>query len=105
MPCTIRSDHSRQGSIPGITEELARNFVIVLAYSKPAPAWLKFPTEIIIQVALPVHNNFRPRSLEIEAIVNHTDVQGDLLRVTAAVQRLTFVNRDDTAGNSPTRTR
>jgi hypothetical protein len=104
MPCTIRSNDPQRGSVPAIAKELARDSAIVLVCGKPAPVWLKFPAEIIIRVALPVPSNFRPRCLEIEAIVTHTGVQGDLLRVTAAVHRMTFVDRNDAAGNRPTGT-
>lgn len=102
MPCTIQSGHLQSSVIQGFTKELTRDAAIVLVCNKPAPAWLKSPAEVIIHVALPVSGNFHPRVLEVAAIVTDTRLQGDLLRVTAAVHRMTFVDRKDTAGNNPT---
>jgi hypothetical protein len=104
MRCTIRSNHPQREAIPAITKELARDSVIVLVCGKPAAAWLKSQAEIIIQVALPFHGNFQPRSLEVRAVVTHTSMQRDLLRVTASVHGMTFVDRDDTARSNPTKT-
>jgi Flp pilus assembly pilin Flp len=98
IPCTIRSD-STPKVIQGITKDLSRDSVILLVCGKPALAWPKSQAEIVIHVMLPFRGHFRPRSLEIAAVVAHTSVQGGLLRVTATVRGMTFVDRDDTAGN------
>ena len=100
MHCTICSNHPQRKPIPAITKELARDSAIVLVCGKPAAAWLKSQAEIIILVALPFRGNFQPRSLEVTAVVTHTSMQRDLLRVTATVRGMTFVDRDDTATNN-----
>ena len=104
MRCTIRSNHPQRKAIPALTKELTRDSVIVLVCGKPAAAWLKPRAEVIIQVALPFRGQFQPRSLEVTAVVAHMSVPGDLLRVTATVRGMTFVDRDDTARCNPTKT-
>jgi len=104
MHCTICSNHPQRKAIPAITKELARDSVIVLVCGKPAAAWLKSQAEIVIHVALPFRGYFQPRSLEITAVVTHTCMRRDLLRVTATVRGMTFVDRDDTARDNSTKT-
>jgi hypothetical protein len=101
MPCTIRSSFQQRGTVQGLTKRLTRDSAIVLVCSEPAPAWLQSHAEIIISVALSVHRNFYPRFLEIAATVTETRVQEGLLRVIAAIHRMTFVDRDEAAGNNP----
>jgi hypothetical protein len=103
MACTIRSD-STPKVVQGITKDLSRDSVILLVCGKPAAAWPKSQAEIVIQVPLPFRGHFRPRSLEIAAAVVHTSLQGGLLRVVATVRGMTFVDRDDTTWNNPTKT-
>jgi hypothetical protein len=103
MACTIRSE-SMPKVIHGITKDLSRDSVVLLVCGKPALDWPKSQAEIVIHVALPSRGHCQPRSLEIAAVVAHTSVQEGLLRVVATVRGMTFVDRDDTAWNNPTKT-
>jgi len=104
IPCTIRLSRPECKEIQGTAEELDRDSAIVLVCSTPASAWLEFQGEVMILVALPVSGNFHPRSLEIAAVVTDTGVEGELLRVSVAVRRMMFVDRNDCRGGNLTKT-
>jgi len=94
LPCTIRFYEKGLGYTRGITEELSRESLVVIAHSTALPGWLNKLAHISVGIELPHAHEFRPRVLECAAIVSEVGHFGNGLRISAKISRMSFKDRE-----------
>jgi Flp pilus assembly pilin Flp len=92
LKCSIRLSGSRNRIVRGVTEELAREYLVVVAPSLAAHGWLIDGAAISIAVELPSTGIVEPRILECAAIVCDVRAFSSRVRILAEVHRMS-VNR------------
>lgn len=78
----------------GVTEELSRESLVVMASSRVPSHGLSKGTHIAVAVELPHSREFPPRLLECTAIVSGIHPVGDGLRIAANVTRMSIKDQD-----------
>lgn len=94
LPCSIRFYEKGLGYTRGITEELSRESLVVIAYSAAPKDWLNKLRNISVGIELPHAREFKPRVLECAAIVSDVRPTGNGLRISARVSRMSFRDRE-----------
>ncbi len=94
LPCAIRFYAKGLGYTRGITEELSRESLVVIAFSTVHADWLSKPSEIVVDIELPHWRAFRPRVLECVATVNGLHPVDKGLQVSARVNRMCIKDRE-----------
>jgi pilus assembly protein Flp/PilA len=94
LPCSIRFQAAALGSTRGITEELSRESLVVVAFSPVLEDRLRKSAHISVAIDLPHSGEFRPRLLECAATVSGVRSIDTGLRISAAVNRMSIKVRD-----------
>jgi Flp pilus assembly pilin Flp len=94
LPCTIQLSNSRAETAYGVTEELARESLIVVVPSGLCCNWLREAAELSMAIELPSDGRYEPRALECAATVLRSRSVGAGLRLNAAVHRMSFINSE-----------
>jgi pilus assembly protein Flp/PilA len=94
LPCTIRFYSKGLGYTSGITEELSRESLVVIAFSVVHADWLSKPSEIAVDIELPHWREFHPRILECAATVTGLHPADSGLRISARVNRMCIKDRE-----------
>ena len=92
LACSIRLSGSDNRIVRGVTEELAREYLIVVAPSLTVHDWLCHGSAVSIAVRLPSKGNVEPRVLECAATVCDVRPFSSRVRIRAEVHRMS-VNR------------
>jgi len=92
LACSIRLSGSDNRIVRGVTEELAREYLIVVAPSLTVQGWLSHGAAVSIAVELPSKGTVEPRVLECAATVCDVRASSSRLRILAEVHRMS-VNR------------
>jgi Flp pilus assembly pilin Flp len=80
--------------VRGVTEELTRESIVVVAPSAETLKWLKPATNVFIAVELPFAGAVEPRVLECAASILRVRVFSNKVRIVAEIQRMTVIKRD-----------
>lgn len=94
LPCSIRFYSKGLGSTSGVTEELSRESLVVIAFSVVRPEWLSKLAHIAVGIELPHSREFRPRLLECAATVSGVHPVENGLRIAAKVNRMCIKDRE-----------
>lgn len=94
LPCSIRFQEKGLGSTRGITEELSRESLVVIAYSTVIGEWLGKFAHIAVGIDLPHAREFRARVLECAATVSEISPAGDGVRIGGRISRMTIKDRE-----------
>jgi len=92
LACSIRLSGPDNRVVRGVTEELAREYLIVVAPSLTTQGWLRHGTAVSIGVRLPSKGTVEPRVLECAATVCDVRPFRSRVRILAEVHRMS-VNR------------
>jgi pilus assembly protein Flp/PilA len=88
LPCSIRLSGSGHRIVRGVTEELAREYLIVVAPSLKVHGWLSQGVIVSIAVELPSKGTVEPRVLECAATVCDVRAFSSRARILAAIHRM-----------------
>jgi len=94
LPCSIRFSSPALRTTRGITEELTRESLVVIAFSAIPVARLGSSTPVSVAIDLPHSGQFRPRVLECAATVSGVCLVDSGLRISAAVGRMSIKDRE-----------
>src|ERR1700733_12519514 len=94
LPCSIRFQAAALGSTRGITEELSRESLVVVAFSPVSADRLRKSAHISVAIDLPHFGEFRPRLLECAATVSDVRLIDTGVRISAAVNRMSIKVRE-----------
>jgi pilus assembly protein Flp/PilA len=94
LPCSIRFQAAALGFTRGITEELSRESLVVVAFSPVSADRLRKSAHISVAIHLPHSGEFRPRLLECAATVSGVRLIDTGLRISAAVNRMSIKVRE-----------
>src|SRR5579863_7813553 len=90
LPCSIRFDVTGLRPTRGVTEELSRESLVIIAFSAIPVARLRNSAHIAVAIELPHSGQFRPRLLECAATVSGARLVGTGLRISATVNRMSI---------------
>jgi len=93
LPCSIRLSGSELRVARGVTEELTRESLVVVA-SQAAGRWLKTSADVFIAVELPFAGAFEPRVLECAATISGVRSFSNGVRIAAKVNRMAVISRN-----------
>lgn len=96
LPCSIRLSGSELRVARGVTEELTRESLVVVA-SQAAAGWLKTSADVFIAVELPFAGAFEPRVLECAATISRVRSFSNGVRIAAKVNRMAVISRNPEA--------
>jgi len=99
LPCVARLNGADGMAIRGVTEEIARRWLIVVLPTGSGSKWLRIATNILIGVDLPCAGRFTPRILECAATVSHIETVTAGIRMTAGIHRMKILDYE--AGTGP----
>ncbi len=94
LPCSIRIYARGLGATRGVTEELSRESLVVIASSMPRADGLGRGAHIAVGIELPHSREFPVRLLECTAMVSSVHPAGEGLRIAAKVNRMSIKDRD-----------
>jgi pilus assembly protein Flp/PilA len=94
LPCSIRFLATGLGSTRGLTEELSRESLVVIAFPAIPVDRLSKSAHIAVAIELPHAREFRPRLLECAATVSGVHLVESGLRITAKVNRMSIKDRE-----------
>lgn len=94
LPCSIRIYSRGLDATRGVTEELSRESLVVIASSVVRSDGLSRGAHIAVAIELPHSREFPPRLLECTATVSSVHPVGDGLRIAAKVNRMSIKDRD-----------
>lgn len=94
LPCSIRLSGSDVNSVPGMTEELTRESIVVVAPSAESRKWLKPAANVFIAIDLPFGSTVEPRVLECAASILRVRAFSNKVRIVAEIQRMTVIKRE-----------
>jgi len=97
LPCTIRFYSKGLGYTCGLTEEVSRESLVIIAFSAVHADWLNRPSEIAVGIELPHWREFHPRVLECAATVSGLQPVDNGLRIAARVNRMCIKERESGA--------
>jgi pilus assembly protein Flp/PilA len=90
LPCSIRLLAAGFGFARGITEELSRESLVIIAFSAIPVERLSNSAHLAIGIELPHSREFRPRLLECAVSVSGVRFVDSGLRISAKVNRMTI---------------
>jgi pilus assembly protein Flp/PilA len=90
LPCSIRLLAAGSGFTRGITEELSRESLVVIAFSAIPVERLSNSAHLAIGIELPHSREFMPRLLECAVSVSGVRVVETGLRISAKVNRMSI---------------
>jgi Flp pilus assembly pilin Flp len=90
LPCAIRLLAAGSGLARGITEELSRESLVVIAFSAIPVELLSNSAHLAIGIELPHSREFRPRLLECAVSVSGVHIVESGLRISAKVNRMSI---------------
>jgi pilus assembly protein Flp/PilA len=94
LPCSIRFQGAGLRFARGVTEELSRDSLVIIAFSAIHDARLRNPEHIAVAIELPHSRQVRPRLLECAAIVSGLCMVDAGLRISATVNRMSIKVRE-----------
>ncbi len=98
LPCTLRSPVSLGAMLPGMTEELARDVLLVRVEPNATALSLRPGLAIVVDVELPVSHGRSPRLLECAVTVRHVEIMGNCVRTALEVNSMTVIAPKTRAG-------
>jgi Flp pilus assembly pilin Flp len=90
LPCSIRFLATGLEAARGITEELSRESLVVIAFSAIPVERLRNSVHIAVAIELPHSREFKPRLLECAVSVSGVRLVGSGLRISAKVNRMSI---------------
>jgi Flp pilus assembly pilin Flp len=90
LPCSIRLLDAGSGFARGITEELSRESLVVIAFSAIPVERLSNSAHLAVGIELPHSREFKPRLLECAVSVSGVRVIDSGLRISAKVNRMSI---------------
>jgi pilus assembly protein Flp/PilA len=90
LPCSIRLLAAGSGIARGITEELSRESLVVIAFSAIPVERLSNSAHLAIGIKLPHSREFKPRLLECAVSVSGVRIVASGLRISAKVNRMSI---------------
>ena len=92
LPCSIRFYDRSLSPARGITEELSRESLVVVAFSVVPVERLRQSAHIAVGIELPHSREFRPRLLECAATVFEAKLVDGGVRISAEVNRMSIAD-------------
>jgi Flp pilus assembly pilin Flp len=80
--------------VRGVTEELTRESVVVVAPSVLSRKWLKPAASVYVSVELPSEGTVEPRVLECVASISEVRAFSNKVRIVAEIQRMAVIERE-----------
>jgi len=101
LPCILRSPASLEPKAQGVTEELARDLLLLSLPPGPAAEALRPGLALVVDIELPVAEGRSARFLECVAIVRSAQSIGDSVHFALDVASMNFIApRTATGGRS-----
>jgi hypothetical protein len=101
LPCILRSPASLEARAQGVTEELARDLLLLhVPVGIPAES-LRPGLALVVDIELPVADGRSPRYLECVATVRTAQLLGDIVQVALDVASMNVIAPRTAAGGRP----